>query len=789
MTRRAPWLLLAAAAAAVAGACSGGDLASPPADPPASPPPAPVRIDSLTVVPNTTNTLAASIAVVAQAAESARVVFAAPGGPADSTPSVALAGGRGTVQVLGLRSGVGYRGVVQVSGAAGRAESDSVSITGGELPEALRNVSLATSGTGTRGLTMRDARARGHALRPRVRLCGRDPLVPRLRLRRPPGHRRPQAAGERELHALHRRDDGLQPVPGHYVEFSPSGDSLRTLAAPAPLYTDNHELLITGSGADERVHLFGYDRRSADLSAVGGPDAAEVAGHSVLRLLPDGSSEFAWSGWDHLGVEDWIEPPAPDPASPVAQDFDHPNSLAFDRDGNYIVSWRNIGEVTKIDAGTGDVLWRLGGAHNQFSFVDDPLQGFSAQHYARILPDGHLLLYDNGTRHQPQETRVVEYALDLAAHTATLVWEFRHEPAIYTPYVGAVQRLVSGNTAIGYGGVGHVTEVTPDGSVVWEADLRVNGQPAFVYRRDLGDVPHPTVPDRRVPAREPLHRPDVRRVDRRLMPELPHQRRRVGGGVERVLDHAGLLRLVARAVVVEQQVAVGQDPRVVLGAEPLERVVHEAQLVVGAAQAPEHIACTRVDLGHLAEVRHRHDVVAVPVERERVGMVEVLRDGARGVRRRRLDPVLDAEMVPSAPGELARAVRQEPQHAVAGDLRRVRPAHRREVGGAAIVAEQVEPLVSARARDQELVVVGVERRRRGERPERIARRRELHVVPGHRLQARRRADEEREVPARLLLEVAGGLGAVEGEAAVPADRARRVEREGEERPRARASRS
>jgi hypothetical protein len=271
-------------------------------------------------------------------------------------------------------------------------------------------------------------------------------------------------------------------VPGHYVEFAPWGDSLRAWVAPSPLFTDNHELLITGAGADERIHLFGYDRRQADLSEVGGPDAAEVSGHSVLRLRADGSPEFAWSGWDHLGVNDWIEPPAPDPASEQAQDFDHPNSLALDLDGNYIVSWRNLGEVTKIDSSSGEILWRLGGAHNQFEFVDDPLDGFSAQHFARILPDGHLLLYDNGTRHQPQETRVVEYALDPTAHTATLVWEFRHAPAIYTPYVGAVQRLASANTAIGYGGVGHVTEVSPDGSVVWEANLQVGGAPTFVYR-------------------------------------------------------------------------------------------------------------------------------------------------------------------------------------------------------------------------------------------------------------------------------------------------------------------
>jgi hypothetical protein len=275
---------------------------------------------------------------------------------------------------------------------------------------------------------------------------------------------------------------GSQPEPGYYVEFGPSGDSLRALAAPAPFYTDNHELMITGSGADERIHLFGFDRRLSDVSPAGGPAAAQLTGHTVLRLRPDGSTEFAWSGWDHLRIEDWIEPPAPDPVSTEQPDFDHPNSLAFDLDSNYIVSWRNLGEVTKIDAQSGEILWRLGGANNQFTFVNDPLGGFSAQHYARILPGGHLLLYDNGTRHTPQETRVVEYALDTAARTATLVWEFRHVPPIYTAFVGSVQRLTSGNTAIGYGFAGHMTEVGPDGGVVWEGDLQVDGKPVEVYR-------------------------------------------------------------------------------------------------------------------------------------------------------------------------------------------------------------------------------------------------------------------------------------------------------------------
>lgn len=489
MTRPTRWLLLAASlvvVAAGAGACSGDDLAAPPSSPPPPPPPPPaepVRIDSVSVGANPTNALAVSVRVVAEQADSARVLFAAPGGPPDSTPSVALADGRAAVPVLGLRSGVGYRGVVEVSGSGGRERSDSVSFAGGELPEPLRHVSFVTTGAGTRGLTITALALGGSTL---FALAFDSSGV--IRWYRGFAFDGPQATGDFKQQANGHftlfvgETTGSQPVPGHYVEFAPSGDSLRALAAPAPLFTDNHELVITGTGADERIHLFGYDRRLADLSAVDGPAAAQLTGHTVLRLAPDGSAEFSWSAWDHLRIQDWIEPPRPDPVNPEQPDFDHPNALAFDLDGNYIVSWRNLGEVTKIDARSGEVLWRLGGANNQFTFVDDPRGGFSAQHYARVLPDGHLLLYDNGTRHKPQETRVVEYALDVAARTATLVWAFRHVPPIYTAYVGSVQRLASGNTAIGYGFAGHVTEVAPDGSVVWEADLRVDGQPVIVYR-------------------------------------------------------------------------------------------------------------------------------------------------------------------------------------------------------------------------------------------------------------------------------------------------------------------
>jgi hypothetical protein len=68
------------------------------------------------------------------------------------------------------------------------------------------------------------------------------------------------------------------------------------------------------------------------------------------------------------------------------------------------------------------------------------------------------------------------------AHTATLVWEYRHTPAYYTGFLGYVTRLVSGNTLIAWGAIGILQEVTPAGQTVWEARVLNNGAPSTFYR-------------------------------------------------------------------------------------------------------------------------------------------------------------------------------------------------------------------------------------------------------------------------------------------------------------------
>ncbi len=267
---------------------------------------------------------------------------------------------------------------------------------------------------------------------------------------------------------------------GRYVEIAPSGAVVRTLRAAPPLSTDPHDALVTDEGTpQERIHLFGYDVRTVDLAPLGRSGTASVAGHSIQRLLATGEPEFTWSAWDHIGLDEWIDPVVP--GVYAGSDFDHPNSLAMDASGNYVVSFRNLDSVLLVDSHSGEVLWRLGGKRNEFTFLDDPLNGFSGQHDVRVLPGGHLLVFDNGSLHQPPTTRVVEYALDVTARTARLVWQFSR-PGVFNAITGSAVRDSGGMTWVGYSLHGIVDRVAPDGSIAWEGSLTRAGRPTPFYR-------------------------------------------------------------------------------------------------------------------------------------------------------------------------------------------------------------------------------------------------------------------------------------------------------------------
>lgn len=238
--------------------------------------------------------------------------------------------------------------------------------------------------------------------------------------------------------------------------------------------TDIHELRIL---TNNHALVMAYDTQVVNMSGIiqGGDSNALVIGTIIQEVDRNHNVVFQWRSWDHFAITDALH------ENLLAHVIDavHGNSIEIDNDGNFILSSRHLDEITKINHVTGDIIWRFGGIHNQFTFINDPIH-FNYQHAARRIANGNITIYDNGNFHTPHFSRAVEYQLDEQNKTATLVWQYSNTPIIYGTWGGYVQRLYNGNTLISWGGTRPtVTEVTPQGTIVFEASYPIG---FYTYR-------------------------------------------------------------------------------------------------------------------------------------------------------------------------------------------------------------------------------------------------------------------------------------------------------------------
>ncbi|MFA5834075.1 MAG: aryl-sulfate sulfotransferase [Bacteroidota bacterium] len=250
-----------------------------------------------------------------------------------------------------------------------------------------------------------------------------------------------------------------------FYEMDSSYTVTREITTKNGFGTDEHELQILPNG---NVLLIALENKTIDMSKLvsGGNTNATIIGNHLQEIDPAGNVLFEWKCWDNLNILDATH------VNLTAQtiDYVHMNAIAVDIDGNILISNRHLSEIMKINRTTGRVMWRFGGKNNQFTYVNDPLNGPSYQHDIRVLPNGNYTVMDNGNYHSPSVSRAVEYKLDTVAMTATLVWQYRHTPDRYTWWMGNVQRLPNGNTLINWadGSLPKLTEVTPGGTVAME---------------------------------------------------------------------------------------------------------------------------------------------------------------------------------------------------------------------------------------------------------------------------------------------------------------------------------
>ncbi len=460
----------------------------------------PPGISDIGAVTNPLDALSAIVTFRAPCADSARIVYSTPADTASATPYAPVTNGAGRVVMLGLLPLSYYALTVQARCGHQQVVATWTYETPG-LPPRVQKASLVPTGKFTRGLTLvsplaiipttDSAIAVAFDALGRLRWYRVFPVTGSVDLQQQPnGHftillplsswqfsDRLVRGGPGTTALRHAVPGGYDGTPTEYVEFLPSGEIVNRYTAGPGEFTDAHEFVMTGTAANPVLHLFGYTRRPFDFASLGGPSNATGVGHQLIRESPPGVVEFRWDAWDHFGAADWIEPTGAAPPD----DFDHPNSLTFDLDGNYIMSFRNMGAVVKVDMHSGAIMWQLGGRLNQFQIRNDPLRFFSGQHFVRVLPNGHLLLFDNGLRHKPAISRAVEYALDETHKVATMVWDYEPHPALLSTAFGSAQRLSNGNTLVGFGYPGQIHEVDAHGKPIAVATFSYGDQGTF-YR-------------------------------------------------------------------------------------------------------------------------------------------------------------------------------------------------------------------------------------------------------------------------------------------------------------------
>jgi hypothetical protein len=249
---------------------------------------------------------------------------------------------------------------------------------------------------------------------------------------------------------------------------------------------DNHDFQMLPNG---HVLMLNYDSHIIDMSQIveGGHPACNIGGAVIQELDVYKNVIFQWRSIDYIPIIDSFRD-----LTRARIGYIHVNSIELDEiDGNIILSCRETSELIKINRVTGEVMWRMGGKNEDFTYINEHPENapryFKLTHDARRHANGHLTIFDNGADKNDMTrpySRAVEYDLDEENKTVTMVWEYRNDPDFLALSGGDCLRLPNGNTIVRWGGAAKageaaaMTEAGPNGELlyeIWPSQNKVTG--------------------------------------------------------------------------------------------------------------------------------------------------------------------------------------------------------------------------------------------------------------------------------------------------------------------------
>lgn len=209
------------------------------------------------------------------------------------------------------------------------------------------------------------------------------------------------------------------------LELSLKGDTLLHLTKGQNDFQQaiHHEILLN---AKDQVVTLCREEKIVDLRTKGGLAKDTVYGDGILVLNRLGKQVWKWTIFDKL------DPLSDDKIMEHKKDWMHANSIAFDRDGNYLISFYNNGQIWNVNAVTGHVNWKFG---RNGDFEIPPYSLFDQAHSVHINKKGWLMFFDNGANQK--KSRSLAFELDKSSKKATPMIDVWLPPMLYTDRMGS----------------------------------------------------------------------------------------------------------------------------------------------------------------------------------------------------------------------------------------------------------------------------------------------------------------------------------------------------------------
>lgn len=209
------------------------------------------------------------------------------------------------------------------------------------------------------------------------------------------------------------------------------------------------------------AYITAFNPIRCNLAPVGGVRDGTIVDTAIQEIdLRTGLVRWEWHSLDHVAASE-SETPAPSSSTPW--DWFHVNSIDPEPNGDLLISARNTWAAYQLAAGSGRILWRLGGTRSSFHM--GPGTTTAWQHDGRLLSSGEVTLFDDGSNPPiHSQSRGIRVSLNFADHTASLTRAYLHPGLpLLADSQGNMQTLSSGAVVLGYGAVPSISELGDHG--------------------------------------------------------------------------------------------------------------------------------------------------------------------------------------------------------------------------------------------------------------------------------------------------------------------------------------